>query len=313
MSVDAAELRRLRREARLDPASASSVALAEALMRTGASQEALQVLEGVLGRQPGLRSARTLRCRLLLAEGQLAPARAEVEALCAEDPDNVALARVYMDVLLQGRDRVRARAQLGRLAELGVDRTLLQAWSEQLSQLQREQAVPGVKDIFLKPGIAAGLSLRGRREAALRAWRALALVPEHEREAELWMERLEQPIPAAPPRRRAPSTSLGGHDATLALAHQADLLQLVGTEPGRDRVAEQEEVDRVAVRGLPDAVGVRRVLAQRLPDQPPRSRRLAMQQLAGAVRPSQRARGDSGHCHGEDASTSHGPCSTTST
>jgi hypothetical protein len=61
------------------------------------------------------------------------------------------------------------------------------------------------------------------------------------------------------------------------------LLGQVGPETGRDRVAEEQQLQRVAVLLLVAAVRVRGHLAERLADDPPGGVGLAVQELAGAV------------------------------
>lgn len=204
MAPEAAELRRLRREVRREPASLRFVSLAEHLHRVGETHEALEVLEEGLRHRPDLRSARVLRCRLLVAIGQIGEALAGTTELLAADPDNVALAASHMDLLLESGERVRARVHLGRLAQLGVDAERLQAWSDALGRLERAEHTGPSADPFLSPGVAERLLERGHKEAALRAWRRLALDPEHGPEAESWLRRLERPL------------ELPGRDAVLA-------------------------------------------------------------------------------------------------
>lgn len=194
MSPEASELRRLRREVRKEPASLRFVNLAEHLHRAGETHEALEVLEEGLQHRPGLRSARVLRCRLLVAIGQVGEALAGTTELLAEDPDNVALASSHMDLLLESGERVRARVHLARLSQLGVDAERLQAWSDALGRLERAEHTGPSADPFLRPVVAERLLERGHKEAALRAWRRLAHDPEHGSEAESWLHRLERSL-----------------------------------------------------------------------------------------------------------------------
>jgi len=198
------ELRRLQRLLRGDPDSLQFVPLAELLRKDQQLRAALRVLEEGLKRRPGLRSARYVRAKVMADLDDVGGALAEVEELVPDDPDNVALATTYLELLIRADEGARARAQLPRLHALGVDPARLGIWARELDAMDRDLEVHAVtepelpEDPFLCDAVAEGLARRGASEAALRAWEALSRRPEDARAAERRMARSAVGGPHAP-------------------------------------------------------------------------------------------------------------------
>jgi len=171
------------------------VPFAELLRRDDQPRAALRVLEDGLKRRPGLRSARFVHAKVVADLGDVERALAEVEELVPDDPDNVALATTYLELLIRSDDGARARAHLPRLHALGVDPARLGAWARELDTRDRDLEVEVIagpsskQDVFLCDAVAEGLARRGASDAARRAWEALSLRPEDAGAAERRMAR----------------------------------------------------------------------------------------------------------------------------
>jgi predicted Zn-dependent protease len=88
----------LRRRVDADPASIAFAQLAEEYRRAGQIEEAVRVSRDGLTRHPGYLSARVTLGRALLELGQLDDARAELQFVAAEAPENLAALRGLAEI-----------------------------------------------------------------------------------------------------------------------------------------------------------------------------------------------------------------------
>lgn len=95
------EIEKLREKVDKDPNSKLFVPLAEEYKKEGMTDEAIEVLQKGLQRQPGYMSARVSLGKIYLAKGQMDEARAEFESVIKSIPDNLyahkKLAGIYRD------------------------------------------------------------------------------------------------------------------------------------------------------------------------------------------------------------------------
>lgn len=96
--TDSSHIDDLRRRVQKDPASIAFAQLAEELRRSGALQDAVDVCREGLRRHPSYISAHVTLGRSLLQLGQLDEARAELEQVQRDAPDNLAALRALADI-----------------------------------------------------------------------------------------------------------------------------------------------------------------------------------------------------------------------
>ena len=100
MAAPSADVDRLRRELRADPASMRWVPLADALRRAGELSEAEQVLQRGLASHPGLRSAMLVLARVAVDLGDTPRALTLLDELYPRDRENIALVQLYVPQLV---------------------------------------------------------------------------------------------------------------------------------------------------------------------------------------------------------------------
>jgi len=96
------DIERLKEKISRDPNSKLFVPLAEEYKKAGMLDEAIEVLTGGLGNQPGYLSARVSLGKIFIERGMLSEARTEFEKVIASIPDNLyahkKLAEIYRDL-----------------------------------------------------------------------------------------------------------------------------------------------------------------------------------------------------------------------
>lgn len=96
--ADSRRLAELERRLDADPASIAFAQLAEEYRRQGRFDDSVRVCRAGLAHHPAHPSARVTLARALLALGQADTARAEVDALALQAPDNIAVRRIVSEL-----------------------------------------------------------------------------------------------------------------------------------------------------------------------------------------------------------------------
>ena len=242
MTDPEAEIARLRRLLRADPGSLQFVPLADALRRAGRLEEARDVLDAGRERHPTLKGAAVLAARVYVALGEAEPALRILDELAPQDPTNLELGLLHLE-LLDEVDRVEdARGVLARLGEVAPDDARLRPWRVRLlddggpgGAGEPAALEAGARDPFVTPALAERLQAAGRRAAALRVWRQLA---QEDPGDETFAARVtalegatdERPRPATPPlevvewadRRARPAPPRSALVRWLALFRRSD-------------------------------------------------------------------------------------------
>lgn len=124
----------LRRRVEADPASIAFAQLAEEYRRAGQAEEAIRVAREGLTRHPGYLSARVTLGRALIEVGELEEARAELQFVAAEAPENLAAVRGLAEIYHSDGDAPAALEYFQRALALARHDPELEEIVQQLSR-----------------------------------------------------------------------------------------------------------------------------------------------------------------------------------
>jgi tetratricopeptide (TPR) repeat protein len=192
----------LRRRFEEDPGSPVALQLAEEERRVGRSDEAVQVLEASLERNPNYLSARVLLGRSLLDLGQADEALLALGNVLERDPQHLVASKLLIEAHLKRSDGVLARRQLERYRSLQptdpeIDELSVRIDGLLLAPAEEPQETPPLSmppavapppvDPF--PGLAAWMLARSQRHYGRAVSRPLPVttVPEEEAPAPSWV------------------------------------------------------------------------------------------------------------------------------
>ncbi len=175
----------LRRRVEADPASIAFAQLAEEYRRAGQTEEAVRVCREGLTRHPGYLSARVTLGRALLDLGQLDEARAELQFVAGEAPENLAAIRGLAEIFHREGDLPAALEHFQRALTLARHDPELEEIVQQLS-----------RQVGAEAGPSNGLTYEEAHQELLSAAERLPLVAVAEPAAVI---AVDTPAPAAAP------------------------------------------------------------------------------------------------------------------
>jgi hypothetical protein len=217
----------LRRRVEADPASIAFAQLAEEYRRAGQTEEAVRVSREGLTRHPGYLSARVTLGRALLDLGQLDEARAELQFVASEAPENLAAVRGLAEIFHREGDAASALEYFQRALALARHDPELEEIVQQLS-----------RQVGAEAGPSNGLSFEEAHQELLSAADRLPLVPPAASESA-----------AAPPDDTAGSTAPFDFDTLVAA------LGTPAAPPLVEAVVRGETPEVFELPELPAAVG----------------------------------------------------------
>lgn len=211
---------------RLDPQSRAFVALADLYRRTERPVLARDLLREGLQHHPGFVSARVTLALVLADLGEVVQARQEMDAVLADDADNLSALRFLVTDAERQQQWERATPHAERLIRLAPDdrqarRVLQRSRNPEVAPAPPlEAAAPGDPTGFVTPTLAELYLRQGHLEKArLICQRILAMEPDRE-DARSLLERVESQEQAAAPARPPVEAQANGRPRRGAAAPQ---------------------------------------------------------------------------------------------
>ncbi len=140
------EIEKLRERVERDPDSKLFLPLAEEYRKAGMYEEAIEVLEKGLQRQPGYTSAKVALGKIYLEQGKLDDARVVLEEVALTVPDNLFAKKKLAEIYNKKGDTERAKEYCKKVLELNPDDEEIKGMLEQLMVSSEEKEAEELKE-----------------------------------------------------------------------------------------------------------------------------------------------------------------------